>query len=121
MKFFLQSCINIFLTLSFGSSVPIDVNKRTTKAGVYWVTRGMDRCLVGFLPDKYLLHKNVLHGRLAQIEEIYTNSKKRHKKQYSECHEGVCYAILVDAPRNGDRGVNEHLFIVDSSTDDDEF
>lgn len=117
MKFFQQNCINIFLTLSFRYS--IDVNKRTTKAGVYWVTRGMDRCLVGFLPDKYLLQKNILNGRLAQIEEVYVGSHSRHKKEYSDCHEGVCYAILVDAPRNGDRGVNEDLFIVDSSTDED--
>ena len=58
------------------------------------VTRGMDRCLVGFLPDKYLLHKNVLNGRLAQVEEIYVGSQSRHKKQYSDCHEGVCMQFL---------------------------
>lgn len=104
------------LTRSFRSA---GVNKRTTKAGVYWVTRGMDRCLIGFLPDKYLLHKDILNGRLAQIDEIYVGSKSRSKKRYSDRHEGVCYAVLVDAPRNGDQGINGHLFIVDSSSEED--
>ena len=81
----------------------------------------MDRCLVGFLPDKYLIHKKILNGRLAQVEEIYVGSKSQSKKRYSDAHEGVCYAILVDAPRNGDKGVNELLFIVEESSDEDGF
>lgn len=81
----------------------------------------MDRCLIGFLPDKYLIHKNILNGRLAQVDEIYVGSHCRSKKRYSDGHEGVCYAILVDAPRNGDRGINDQLFIIDSSSDEEQF
>jgi hypothetical protein len=104
-----------------GSFYFTDVNKRTTKAGVYLVSRGMDRCLIGFLPDKYLIYKNILNGRLAQIDEIYVGSQSRSKKRYSDSHEGVCYAILVDAPRNGERGLNENLFIIESSSDEEVF
>ena len=117
--FFHYDSINFALTGTFTSFS--DVNKRTTKAGVYWVTRGMDRCLIGFLPDKYLIHKGILNGRLAQIDEIYTVSKSQSKKRYSDCHEGVCYGILVDTPRNGDRGINDQLYMIESSSDEDEF
>lgn len=110
-------CVDFLSPLDFPCA---DVNKRTIKAGVYLVTGGMDRCLVGFLPDKYLIHRDKLNGRLAQIDEIYVGSKSQSKKRYSDCHEGVCYAILVDAPRNGDKGVNQQLVTVDSSSSDED-
>ncbi len=53
-----------------------DVNKRRIKAGVYWVNGGMDWCLVGFLPDKYLAQKDALNGRLGQVDEFYEPDQK---------------------------------------------
>ncbi len=65
---FLLVCQSIHSPINF---LLVDVNKRTTKAGIYWVTGGMGRWyLVGFLPDKYLAQMDALNGQLGQVDKL---------------------------------------------------
>ena len=51
--------------------------------GVYWVSDGVDRCLVGFLHCHQVKHLNKLEGALCQVTEVYSDNSdsptKRHK------------------------------------------
>ena len=45
-----------------------------TALAVYWVTDGIDRCRVGFLPRHLLKHQAAYNGKLAQIVEFVAES-----------------------------------------------
>ena len=45
-----------------------------TALAVYWVTDGIDRCRVGFLPCHLLKHKTAYNGKLAQIVEFVADA-----------------------------------------------
>ena len=42
--------------------------------GVYWVSDGVDRCLVGFLHHHQVKHLNKLEGALCQVTEVYSDN-----------------------------------------------
>ena len=56
--------------------------------GVYWVSDGVDRCLVGFLHRHQVKHLNKLEGALCQVTEVYSDSSDspmkchKHKKNF---------------------------------------
>ena len=56
--------------------------------GVYWVSDGVDRCLVGFLHCHQVKHLNKLEGVLCQVTEVYSDNSEsptkchKHKKNF---------------------------------------
>ena len=42
--------------------------------GVYWVSDGVDRCLVGYLHRHQVKHLNKLEGALCQVTEVYSDN-----------------------------------------------
>ena len=56
--------------------------------GVYWVSDGVDRCLVGFLHCHQVKHLNKLEGALCQVTEVYSDNSDspmkchKHKKNF---------------------------------------
>ena len=56
------------LTVLLDDSTDADVEEMAI--GVHWVTDGIDRCLVGFLPCHCVRHKQKYEGRVAQVVEF---------------------------------------------------
>ena len=52
-----------------------------TAIAAFWVTDGVDRCRVGFLPRYQLKHWQQYEGRLAQIIDMYRDSDSPAKKK----------------------------------------
>ena len=50
--------------------------------GVYWVSDGVDRYLVGFLHRRQVKHLNKLEGALCQVMEVYSDNSESPMK----CH-----------------------------------
>ena len=46
--------------------------KEESAIAAFWVSDGVDRCRVGYLPKFHVTHWKSLEGALAQITEIYT-------------------------------------------------
>ena len=51
-----------------------DQGKEETSIAAYWVTDGIDRCRVGFLPHNCMKHKSDFDGKLAQVTELLSKS-----------------------------------------------
>ena len=56
--------------------------KEEAAIAAFWVSDGVDRCRVGYLPKFHVKHWKLLEGALAQIIEVYhedSDSPKRGK------------------------------------------
>ena len=68
-----------------------DQGKEETAIAAYWVTDGIDRCRVGFLPRNCVKHKSDFDGKLAQVTELLSKStqaadrKKLHRNRVFAC------------------------------------
>ena len=77
--------------------------------GVYWVSDGVDRCLVGYLHRHQVKHLNKLEGALCQVTEVYSDNSDsptkwhKHKKNF-----GCAIAAIVSSnePKKGRKGRN---------------
>ena len=74
-----------------------------TALSVFWVTDGVDRCRVGFLPRHLIKHKEHYDGRLGQVIDFLTTSESPGDKAKSHRNKGVCRAVLVEAERRHGR------------------
>ena len=73
-----------------------------TALAVYWVTDGIDRCRVGFLPRHLLKHQAAYNGKLAQIVEFIAESNSpADRAKLHRCY-GLCRAVLVEAEMEED-------------------
>ena len=73
-----------------------------TALAVYWVTDGIDRCRVGFLPHHLLKHLAAYNGKLAQIVEFVAESDSpAHRAKSHRCY-GLCRAVLDEAEMEED-------------------
>ena len=96
-----------------------------TDLAVYWVTDGIDRCRVGFLPHHLLKHKTAYNGKLAQIVEFVTDSDSpADRAKLHRCY-GLCRAVLVEAEpeedeENGPTSPHAHDDHDDNEMDDKE-
>ena len=78
--------------------------------GVYWVSDGVDRCLVGYLHRHQVKHLNKLEGALCQVTEIYSDNsdsptrRHKHKKNF-----GCAIAAIVSSnePKKVTKGRNK--------------
>jgi hypothetical protein len=76
----------------------IDVDgKEETALAVYWVTDGVDRCKVGFLPRHLVNYKHEYDGKTAQIVEFLEASDSPSDKAKSRRNMGVAIGALVEA------------------------
>ena len=73
-----------------------------TALAVYWVTDGIDRCRVGFLPRHLLKHQAAYNGKLAQIVEFVAESNSPADRAKSHQCYGLCRAVLVEAEMEED-------------------
>ena len=77
--------------------------------GVYSVSNGMDRCLVGYLHCHQVKHLNKLEGALCQVTEVYSDNSDspmkwhKHKKNF-----GCAIAAIVSStePKKVTKGKN---------------
>ena len=77
---------------------------------VYWVSDGMDRCLVGYPHRHQVKHLNKLEGALCQVTEVYSDNsdsptkQDKHKKNF-----GCAIAAIVSSnePKKGRKGRNK--------------
>jgi hypothetical protein len=81
--------------LSLFVSVSSDHGVEETALGAYWVTDGIDRCLVGFLPRHCVKHKLKYEGRVAQVVEFLKTSESPSARQRSHRNRGVCLAAFL--------------------------
>lgn len=67
---------------------------------VYWVTDGVDRCRVGFIPRYALREKHKYDGVLAQITTLYNKCEDKMAKAFSKRNYGACKATIIDSSDN---------------------
>ena len=66
--------------------------------GVYWVSDGVDQCLVGFLHHHQVKHLNKLEGAPRQVTEVYSDNSDspmkhhKHKKNF-----GCAIAAIISS------------------------
>ena len=72
-----------------------DTGVEETAIGVNWVTDGIDRCLVGFLPCHCIPFKQKYEGRVAQIVNFLKTCESPSARQQSHQKQGVCMAALL--------------------------
>ena len=73
--------------------------KEESAIAAFWVSDGIDRCRVGYLPRHHVKHWKRLEGCLAQIIEVYgedADSPTKHQKHH--CNSGVAVAALISGP-----------------------
>ena len=68
----------------------------------YWVSDGIDRCRVGFLPRHLIKHKKKYNGKLAQIVDMYKDSDSPTKRKKHHHNRGCCLAALIDSMHPSD-------------------
>jgi len=85
--------------------------------GAFWVTKGADQCLVGRINERLKELFPRLEGRIAQVTEIYVQSRERKKMAFSTGQDDVCFAMLVDEFCENDDKFNECLEMVSSDSD----
>ena len=78
-------------------SIQIVVNGMEESAiAAIWVTNGVDRCRVGFLPRNCVKHRSTFDGMLCQVTEILSGeSSDPEERAEVRRHKGVCYADII--------------------------
>ena len=80
------------------TQVIIDGREQSAIAG-YWVSDGIDRCRIGFLPKHLVKHWEQYEGVLAQVTDIYSDDNESpHKRRKHHQNKGCCTAALISAP-----------------------
>jgi hypothetical protein len=77
--------------------------RRETAITVNWVTDGVDRCRVGFLPRAYALEGAIYDGVFCQVTEVFSNSDPScgiREKWYK--NKGFAHATVIST-------LNEHV------------
>ena len=75
--------------------------------GVYWVSDGIDRCLVGYLHRHQVKHLNKLEGALCQATEVYSDNsdsptkQHKHKKNFGCAIAAIVSSNEPNKVRNG--------------------
>ena len=65
----------------------------------FWVSDGIDRCRIGYLPRHHVKHWKSVEGVLAQIIEIYNEeSDSPTKRQKHHRNSGCAVAALISPP-----------------------
>ena len=89
----------------------------TSVCGVYWVTEGCNRCMIGRVSEEFKTFFPRLEGRIAQVVTIFPNVGKRRKAVFSKKKKGVCHVMLIDKLIEGDMAMLDLLDLVSDSDD----
>ena len=73
-----------------------DQGKEETAIPAYWVTDGIDRCRVGFLPPDSVKHKSDFDGKLAQVTELLSKSTQAADRKKSHRNRGVSCIVIIE-------------------------
>lgn len=96
--------------------ISIELNGRTESAlGVYWVSDGVDRCLVGFLQRHCLRNRDTYDGKLLQVIEMYNGNDSPTKRSMNHRNKGCCLAAIIDSVPLDEQGNTPSMFSVDTS------
>ena len=74
-------------------------NKEESAIAAFWVSDGVDRCRVGYLPRHHVKHWKMLEGVLGQIVEVYdkdSDSPTKRQKHYR--NSGCAIAAIISPP-----------------------
>ena len=72
------------------------INGREQSAvGVYWVSDGVDRCLVGCLNRRQVKHLNKLEGALCQVTEVASDNSDSPMKQHKHKKNFGCAIVAI--------------------------
>jgi hypothetical protein len=74
-----------------------DRNTDETAIAAYWVTDGVNRCRVGFLPRHYVRQAMQFDGRLVQVVAMLADAENPRQRQFSRFNRGACHATVIDA------------------------
>ena len=73
--------------------------KEETAIAAFWVSDGVDRCRVGYLPKIHVKHWKLLEGALAQIIEVYHQEiDSPTKRQKCRRNSGCAVTALISPP-----------------------
>ena len=73
--------------------------KEESAIAAFWVSDGIDRYRVGYLPQHHVKHWKRLEGCLAQIIEVYgEDADSPTKRQKHHRNSGVAVAALISGP-----------------------
>ena len=87
----------LFFILHIFIMIPVDEGNKETAIGAFWVTDGIDCCLVGFLPRHLVPHRRQFDGKLTQVVEFLKNFKSPGARRRSYVNHGVCMAAIIDS------------------------
>ena len=77
-----------------------EMGNEESALAVYWISDGIDRCCVGFLPRHLVKQWQQYDGRIAQVLELYQGSDSPTKKRKNVRNCGCCEAVLIDNRNN---------------------
>ena len=70
--------------------------KEETAIAAYWVTDGIDRCRVGFLPRDCVKHKSDFDRKLAQVTEFLSKSTRAADRKKSQRNRRVACTVIIE-------------------------
>jgi hypothetical protein len=88
------------------------MGKEESALAVYWISDGIDRCRVGFLPRHLMKQWQKYDGRIAQVVDVYEGSDSPTKRRKNIRNCGCCEAVFID--NCGEEGTTAGSSIVDA-------
>jgi hypothetical protein len=85
----------------------LDHNVEETAIAAYWITDGIDRCRVGFLPRHCVRHANQFDGHIVQVVALLAHSENASERKHSRNNSGVCCACIIDSKMTSIANLNE--------------
>ena len=79
--------------------VQVQINQQEQSAiAAFWVSDGIDRCRVGYLPKAYVKNRRQYDGALVQVIEVYSaesDSPTKHQKFHR--NHGLAVAVVISS------------------------
>ena len=85
----MRACLSRFFSI-------LTEGKTEQAIAAFWITDGIDRCLVGFLPRYCLSHKEEYDGKIAQVVEVLKNSESPTQRRRSHRNRGMAVLALLE-------------------------
>ena len=95
--------------------------KEETAIAVYWVTEGIDRCRVGFLPRHLTMRAHRYDDVLAQVVGVYgseTDNESKYVREKAHKNKGFAEAIIISKMGGVEKEDNRKKRKADGSNDD---
>ena len=79
--------------------VQVQINQQEQSAiAAFWVSDGIDRCRVGYLPKAYVKNWRQYDGALVQVIEVYSaESDSPTKRQKFHRNHGLAVAVVISS------------------------